>query len=177
MSSGLKLVLMYLCNMANKETNIAFPSIATIAKDLDLSTKQVRRHTHELEKKGLLRIVKNRHGGYKGMTCHYKLILPNAPTKKISSIEKITTPVGVPDYGHRKSFTTPVHGSQTVVKPFLTYKDINKEFGFGWNKNPDTAYIVGKSIGIEAYPGEDTFSLVNRIYSKLNKDQEQSTYM
>jgi hypothetical protein len=35
MPTGLKLVLMYLCDLANKDTQIAFPSIATIAKELE----------------------------------------------------------------------------------------------------------------------------------------------
>ncbi len=176
MSSGLKLVLMYLCNMGNKETNIAFPSIATIAKDLNLSAKQVRRHTHELEKRGLLRIVENRFGGKKGMTCRYKLILPPAPTKNISTFEKITTPANVHHCGHPRSYTTPSYGSQTVVKPFITIKDINKKFGFGWSKDSDTACRVGKFIGLEAYRGEDNYAFVGRIYSKLNNEQVQSAY-
>ena len=52
MPTGLKLVLMYLCDLANKDTQIAFPSIATIAKEIGMSEKQVRRWTHTLEKKG-----------------------------------------------------------------------------------------------------------------------------
>ena len=172
MSSGLKLVLMYLCNMANKETNIAFPAVATIAKNLNLSAKQVRRHTHELEKRGLLRIAENRFGGKKGMTCRYKLILPPAPTKNISTFERITTPANVHHCGHPRSYTTPANGSQTVVEPFITIKDINKKFGFGWSKDSDTAYRVGKYIGLEANRGEDNYAFVGRIYRELSKERE-----
>ncbi len=60
MQTGLKLVLMYLCDLANKDTQIAFPAIATIAREIGMSTKQVRRWTHDLEnRKAYLHKTKN----------------------------------------------------------------------------------------------------------------------
>ena len=73
---------------------------------------------------------------------------------------------------HQRTITSPTEGSQTVVEPLLTNKDIIKKFGLGWDKNPDTAYIVGRALGINANPGEETYTLVGRIYSKLNAAQK-----
>ena len=169
--TGLKLVLMYLCDLANKETQIAFPSIATMAKEIGMSDKQVRRWTHKLEKIGLIKIVGNRFGGDKGKSCRYKITLPAIADLKNKS-QQTSPPMRDPYPSPRRAFTPPTEGSQTVVEPLLTNKDIIKKFGLGWEKNPDTAYIVGRELGINAYPGEETYTLVGRIYSKLNAAQK-----
>jgi hypothetical protein len=166
LNSGALLTLYYLCDLANKDTHIAFPSISTIAKEIGLSPKQVRRHTHLLEKKGLLKIVENRFGGATGKSCRYKPILPILKPKVVDSIT--TTPMGDPTHSQKRPRTTPSYGSQTIDKPYITTKDLNIKFGFGWTKNPDLAYKAGLEVGIQASPGEDTYSLVNRIFSKLN---------
>jgi hypothetical protein len=171
MQTGLKLVLMYLCDLANKDTQIAFPAIATIAREIGMSTKQVRRWTHDLEKRGLIKIVENRFGGDKGKTCRYKITLPVIQVQTQKS-KKIATPVHDRYPSRQGTFTPPAEGSQTVVEPLLTNKDIIKKFGLGWEKNPDTAYIVGRELGINAYPGEETYTLVGRIYNKLNSAQK-----
>jgi len=171
MPTGLKLVLMYLCDLANKDTQIAFPSIATIAKEIGMSEKQVRRWTHTLEKKGLMKIVENRFGGDKGKSCRYKITLPPIPVKT-PKFQQTSSPMRDPYPSHQRTITPPTEGSQTVVEPLLTNKDIIKKFGLGWEKNPNTAYIVGRELGINAYPGEETYTLVGRIYNKLNSAQK-----
>jgi hypothetical protein len=170
MTSGCKLVLYYLCDLANEQTRIAFPSVETIGKEVGLSTKQARRYTHELEKRGWVKIVANRLGGDKGKSCRYKITLP--PIKKKTAFiktENYTTPTQAPNPSHTGAVTPPPDGSLTVVKPYITNIDLNKKFGFGWSKNPDTAYQAGLAIGIQARPGEDTYAFVNRIYAALNK--------
>lgn len=170
MTSGCKLVLYYLCDLANEETRIAFPSIETIGKEVGLSAKQTRRYTHELEDRGWLKIVSNRFGGDKGKSCRYKITLPQIKKKSINiAKENYTTPTQVRNPSHVANITPPPEGSQTVFKPYITNIDLNKKFGFGWSKNPDTAYQAGLTMGIQARPGEDTYSLVNRIYAALNK--------
>jgi len=172
MTSGCKLVLYYLCDLANEQTRIAFPSIQTIGKEVGLSTKQARRYTHELEKRGWLKVVSNRLGGEKGKSCRYKITLPAIKgTTKNSSTQKRTTPLYVPNHSPVGTSTPVTDGSLTVVKPYITTTDLNKKFGFGWNSNPDMAYQAGLALGIQARPGEDTYSLVNRIYSELNKNK------
>lgn len=172
MTSGCKLVLYYLCDLANEETRIAFPSIQTISKEVGLSTKQVRRYTHELEKRGWLKIVSNRFGGEKGKSCRYKIVLPAVKVPNKNSFRQIkTTPLHVPNHSPTDTSTTVTDGSQTVVKSYITNTDLNNKFGFGWNTNPDKAYQAGLALGIQARPGEDTYSLVNRIYSALNKNK------
>ena len=170
MTSGCKLVLYYLCDLANEQTRIAFPSVETIGKEVGLSAKQVRRYTHQLEERGWLKIVSNRLGGDKGKSCRYKITLPPI-IKKASFItnENYTPPTQVHNYSHAGPNTPPLDGSLTVVKSYITNTDLNNKFGFGWNRNPDTAYQAGIAMGILARPGEDTYSLVNRIYAELNK--------
>jgi DNA-binding Lrp family transcriptional regulator len=168
LSSGTLLTLYYLCDLANKESFIAFPSIATIAKEIGLSPKQVRRHTHCLVEKGLIKIVANKYGGEKGMTCHYKITLPAIPKQEKSFTFKGTTPIEDHPPSHTRVSTPPTNGSQTVFEPKLTYVSISKKYGFGWNKDPDKAYLVGRELGINAHPGEQTSEFVARIFAKIN---------
>ena len=167
MSSGCLLTLIYLCDLANKDTNVAYPSVSTIAKEIGLSPKQVRRHTHKLAEDGYIKIVQNRLGGAKGQSCRYKISLPEILEKNSSVDNYSRTSMHVPHASHTGQQTTPANGSQTVVKPYITNIDINKKYGYGWHKNPDTAYIVGLSLGIKANPGEDTSSFVSRIYNRM----------
>lgn len=167
LSSGCLLTLYYLCDLANKDTNIAFPSVATIGKEIGLSPKQVRRHTHDLVKKGYIKIVGNSLGGAKGNSCRYRIFLPEVPRQHMAVDNFSATPMEGSNNSHQRVVTTPAGGSQTVVKPYITNIDINKKYGYGWHKNPDTAYIVGLSLGIKANPGEDTGSFVSRIYNSM----------
>lgn len=173
LSSGALLTLYYLCDLANKNTHIAFPAIATIAEEIGLSSVQVRRHTHLLESKGLLKIVENRYGGAKGKSCRYKITLPTCTRKKTESTIEKTTIADARHASHSGTSTTLAHESQTIQEPYITNKDLIRKFGLGWNKNPDTAYKVGLFIGVHAAPGEDNYSFVNRIYMKL-KQQSSS---
>ena len=162
--------LYYLCDLANEQTRIAFPSVETIGKEVGLSTKQARRYTHELEERGWVKIVANRLGGDKGKSCRYKITLPPIKKKAVFiTNENYTPPRQVPNPSHAVAVTPPSDGSLTVVKPYITNIDLNKKFGFGWSKNPDMAYQAGLAIGIQARPGEDTYTFVNRIYAALNK--------
>lgn len=174
MSSGCLLTLIYLCDLANKDTNIAYPSVATIANEIGLSPKQVRRHTHKLIEEGYIKIVQNRLGGVKGKSCRYKISLPAIIEKCPPVDDYLRAPMNAPYPSHSGQPTTPTDGSQTVVKPSITNLDINKKYGYGWYKNADTAYIVGLSLGIKANLGEDTSSLVSRIYAKLRQSQAKS---
>jgi hypothetical protein len=175
MTSGCKLVLYYLCDLANEQTRIAYPSIETIGKEVELSAKQVRRYTHKLEKLGWLKIVANRHGGDKGNSCRYKIILPSLVKKsEFVTSKNRTSPMQAPNHSHAGTITSPMDGSQTVVKPYITNTDLNNKFGFGWYKNADTAYRAGLVMGIHARPGEDTYSLVTRIYTELNKNKRSN---
>jgi DNA-binding Lrp family transcriptional regulator len=169
MSSGYLLTLYYLCDLANKDTNIAYPSVGTIAREIGLSPKQVRRHTHKLIDDGFIKIVQNRLGGTKGQSCRYKISLPAILEKNLPVDNYSRAPMTDPNASHVRQQTTPANGSQTVVEPYITNKDINEKFGYGWYKNPDTAYIVGLSLGIKANPGEDTSSFVSRIYNELKR--------
>lgn len=170
MPTGLKLVLMYLCDLANKETQIAFPSIARIAKEIGMSEKQVRRWTHKLEKIGLIKIVENRFGGDKGKTCRYKITLPAVPVKPQKS-QKISTPTQDPYPSPQRTYTSPTHGSQTVVEPLLTLKDIYKKFGKSWQTDSDAAYRVSLHVGVSANSGEDMPTVVNKIFAKCRANQ------
>lgn len=171
LSSGCLLTLYYLCDLANKETFVAYPSIATIAEELGLSPKQARRNTHSLVEKGLVKIVANKYGGAKGMSCHYKVTLPAASNPKTLESKNKSTPIHDPIPSHARASTPPIEGSQTVFEPKLTLSVISKKHGYGWNKDPNKAYLVGKELGINAHPGEQTSELVTRIYAKLNAQE------
>ena len=85
--------------------------------------------------------------------------------------QKNTTPLYDPNHSLVGTPTPVTDGSLTVVKPYITNTYLNQKFGFGWNKNPDTAYQAGLALGIQARPGEDTYSLVNRIHLELSKNK------
>ena len=169
LSSGCLLTLYYLCDLANKDTKIAFPSIATIGKEIGLSPKQVRRHTHDLVKKGYLKIVENSLGGAKGKSCRYRIFLPEIPRQQIAVDNFSTTPIEDSNNSHQRADTTPVRGSQTVVKPYITSKDLFFKYGSGWQKDPDKAYRVGLELGMPARPGEENYCYVNRIFAEMNR--------
>ena len=168
LSSGCLLTLYYLCDLANKDTFIAFPSIATIAQELGLSPKQARRNTHSLIEKGLIKIVANKYGGAKGMSCQYKVTLPLASDPKKVVSENKSPPIHDPIPSHTRAISPPIDGSQTDFEPKLTLSSISKKHGYGWNKDPNKAYLVGRELGINAHPGEQTSELVTRIFAKLN---------
>ena len=177
--SGYWLVLMCLCNRANKKTHVAFPSVARVAKEVHLSEKMARRHMRKLEVDGFIKTVKNAKGGKQGDTRHYKITLPNTVIKELNSIEeKVDSPpmddffatvMKERNHSLMKSSTSPVDVSQTIKQPFITYKDINKEFGMGWEYDSNKTYRIGKMIGVEARPGEDNAPFVGRLKEKINQ--------
>ena len=167
MNSGYLLTLMYLCDLASKDQHIAFPAISTIAREINLSSKQVRRHIRILEKDGLVKIVENRFGGDKGKTCRYKIFLPEIMGHARAVDNSITSPTGGLRNSHLGAITTPFEGSQTVVKPYITFKDLTKKLGYGWQKDPDLSYLAGKELGVHPNPGEDNYTFVNRLNAKL----------
>ncbi len=169
MNSGYLLTLMYLCDLASKDQHIAFPGISTIARDINLSSKQVRRHIRKLENDGLVKIVENRFGGDKGQTCRYKIILPEIMGHPGAVDNLITSPTGGPRSSHLRAITTPISGSQTVVKPYITFKDLTNKLGYGWHKNPDLSYLAGQELGVLPNPGEDNYTFVNRLNAKLTE--------
>lgn len=162
-NSGYWLTLICLCDFANKDTNIAFPSIKTIASRTGLSEKQTRRHTHQLEKDGLIFIQKNRYGGRSGMTCEYRVNLADTPLPPMG-VENNFNRVVKGEMGSRKGYErAPLSESQTTNKPSLTIRYFNKKYGSDWRYDPNLTYRVGLELGVQANAGESNGGYVDRL--------------
>lgn len=173
--SGYWLVLLALCNRANKKTHVAFPSLRKLSKEVHLSEKMTRRHLRKLESDGLIKTVKNAHGGKPGDTRHYKITLPGMEVRRQDTTPPSDEPVISPTEErippHRSPSTTPMNVSQTINQPYITYKVINDKYGYGWECDPNKTYEVGRFIGLTAQPGEGNAPFVARIRAKLNRMQ------
>lgn len=58
-SSAEKLVLLGLANYSNRDSSVAYPSVATLAKDCCLSESSVRRAVTSLERRSLLMVFED----------------------------------------------------------------------------------------------------------------------
>lgn len=68
-----KLALLALADWCNDEGGSLHPSIATIAKKINVSESQARRIVHKFIEEGYLRVVDNFYGGAKGDTRKYEM--------------------------------------------------------------------------------------------------------
>jgi hypothetical protein len=172
-----KLVFTTLCWFANNETNIAFPSVETIAERSCIKPRQTQKILRSLEKIGLIMRVKNSLGGRNKETTHYKMNLTHPLISKTKVIRDAShnTPTGV--LMESKPCTliadTPVIAhTQTNDELYITktVDELNNEYGKKWKWDFETTMKVVNDLNIKIRPeGEPAGDLVDRIIEYCNK--------
>jgi len=122
-----KLAMLAMADWCNDAGGSLHPSIATIAKKINLTEKQARVIIHKLITEGWLSVVGNEYGGNPGASRHYqvdikKLSTPPAEVSPTPPVD-VTPPASVTpnvqrlDPSRGGSFTPPVGGSLTTIDP------------------------------------------------------------
>ena len=114
-----KLAMLALADWCNDQGGSLHPSVATVAKKINLTEKQARVILHKLISEGWLAVIGNEFGGNPGQSRQYKLNVEmlTTPPVEVTPPAKVTPPVEVRDPSRGGSFTPPAHGSLTISYP------------------------------------------------------------
>lgn len=132
-----KLVMLALADWCNDQGGSLHPSMATIARKVNLTEKQARVIVHRLIDEGWITVVGNVYGGNPGQSRQYlvnlkKLSTPPVevtppvvvtPPASVTPPLEVTPPVEVRDPSRGGSFTPPVDGSLSTIEPPKNHQD------------------------------------------------------
>jgi hypothetical protein len=175
-----KLAMLALADWCNDEGGSLHPSIAGIAKKINVSESQARRIIHEFIEEGYLKVVANHLGGNPGQSRHYKLNV-----KKLSIPCMGTTPStdATPSIDARY----PLHGCALPLAPTtpdspLTTNNHHGEkdtlatpdgFATFWEKYPKHPRKEGRGKCLELWISRELEAEVEKILPHLEYKKEE----
>jgi hypothetical protein len=99
-----------------------WPSVAAIARKVNLTEKQARRVIHGLIEDGYVRVTDNAQGGATSRRYQIRLDRLTPPADGSSPIQG-SPPPHVPTPSHGREPTSPPHGSRTIIDTSVTVKE------------------------------------------------------
>lgn len=111
-----KLVLLYVAKHANDETQLAFPSVGSIARQCCISDKQARRYVHSFADRGLLKPIGNGTGGNPTKGREYVLMLDEIRASTPPADDRGNEPATPPAHG-----TPPMDGTPPTHVPYPSH--------------------------------------------------------